>query len=122
MFMSIKLKNLVKDESIKNLNNLLSKEVKGSIAFDLISNIKEIKIHVENYNIIRNSLFKKYGEEKENNSSAIKPENIEQFKKEMEELLDKDIDVNIKKIKKEVLNNIQIKPIELMGLEWLFED
>jgi len=86
---------------------------------------KEINDILEVYDSKRKVLFDKYGEETKeaNGETKIKDENIQEFSKDILEILSEELeDFNVKPILISTLGDINIKPASITSLDWLLKD
>ncbi|NGX63817.1 MAG: hypothetical protein KR126chlam6_01231 [Candidatus Anoxychlamydiales bacterium] len=65
-------------------------------------------------------LFIKYGEEKENKIS-IKQENVKTFTKDIGDLLDIEVEIEVTKVKLNDLGDIKLSPLDMLNLDILIE-
>ena len=85
---------------------------------------KELKVFTE----VRQELFEKYGEmvKDENRINTgemrIKDEYLDKYTREINELLDTEIEVNFTSLKISELGDVSITPMSLVLLDWLIED
>lgn len=87
------LKSIIDNDKIK-INALLK--------FKLLGIMKSIEYHISNFEHIRNEKIVEYGEESESgvyNIPKDKPEAIENFKKDLEQVLNSETTININILK-----------------------
>lgn len=120
--MEIKLKKIVTANGA--LNKLMSKEVPIKVGFQLSKIAKKLNEELSIYNDNRVKLIKKYGEEdkKKNGNYNIKKENIETFQKELTELMEVKVKVDIDKIKIKEIENVKLSGGDLLALDFLLEE
>ncbi len=119
---SVKLATIVDPDCIEALNGLLRLKMNATVAFNIMEVITKIEPIIENFNKTRQNLIEKYGEKIEDDKIMIKEENKELWTKEIEELLNTEVEIDIKKINRKALDNLEIEPIKLIKLKWLFEE
>lgn len=118
--MKVKLEKLVK--SLEGLRELMSREFDCSTAFDIMAIGQKIQPTLDNFQNVKKELLTKYGVlDKLTGTQVVKKDKTEIFNKEWEVLMSKEIVIDIKKIKKEQLMGIKLKPGVLLDLEWMFE-
>ena len=69
--------------------------------------VKKIKHIMKHFEEQKKPLFDKYGETMGNGAKQIKPEHIEEFNKQLEPLLDAEVDFNITKVKLDGLVSVR---------------
>ena len=113
------------------LGNLTHKQLPIKVSYAIAKNISKIEKELEIYNKERQKLIDKYclkDEEgnliDENNQFKIADGNLESWNKDMNELLDIEIDINIHKFSKDDLfnSNCNITPAELMLIDYMIEE
>ena len=119
--MKLTNRKIVNDANL--LGNLTHKQLPIKVSYAIAKNISKIEKELEIYNKERQKLIDKYclkDEEgnliDENNQFKIADGNLEAWNKDMNELLDIEIDINIHKFSKDDLfnSNCNITPAELM--------
>lgn len=104
------LKSIIDNEKIK-INVLLK--------FRLLGIMRSIESHITNFEIIKNEKIIEYGEENENGIYQIskdKPEAIDNFKKDVERVLDSEVTININMLKPCEIFDQGLTSEYLMGL------
>ena len=122
--MDCKLKDLLQlaqsqdPKSASTLQKLLNQDLPASTSFDLMPLAEAIEKEVERYESVRKPVLEKYGEVKEDtNMVEIKEENREEFIEEMNELLEKEVELPSVKISKEILADAKLSTIDLLKLK-----
>lgn len=117
----MKLRDLVNSKEL--LEYLATQRFPVVFTFGLKSFIREISNPLLDFEKIRNDKAIEYGEETEDKQFKVKQENMELFVKEMNELLDADVDVREFKISQKFLekHNISLSVVELEVLDWLID-
>lgn len=103
---------------------MTEKKVKAKLAWRFMSIVKEMEEPNKRFNDLRNDLIKKYGKETEDRGFSIEP-NTEEFSKFIEELNDlasEEIELNIKKISIDDIEDIEIEIDKLMSIQWIIEE
>lgn len=105
--MEIKLKL----SEVLNLNNVIkaiidepdkNTKTDALLKFKLLGILKNIELHVTNFEVIRNEKIREYGKTDENNNISISPEDTEaisKFTQDINTLLNSDVTVTIDKLK-----------------------
>ena len=127
--MKLTNRKIVNDANL--LGNLTHKQLPIKVSYAIAKNISKIEKELEIYNKERQKLIDKYclkDEEgnliDENNQFKIADGNLEAWNKDMNELLDIEIDINIHKFSKDDLfnSNCNITPAELMLIDFMIEE
>ena len=112
------------------LGKLLDSPLRASVAFRVGKLSKEVAIHMETFQNVRQELLEKYGTEvKDDNaeegqiSYEFKNGTQEKFNKEIMELLEEEIEkLKVKKFKLKDIEDAGLTARELMSIEWLISD
>lgn len=127
--MKLTNRKIVNDANL--LGNLTHKQLPIKVSYAIAKNISKIEKELEIYNKERQKLIDKYclkDEEgnliDENNQFKIADGNLEAWNKDMNELLNIEIDINIHKFSKDDLfnSNCNITPAELMLIDYMIEE
>lgn len=123
----IKMSDLL--NATETLQKLSQKELKARLALQISRLLKEGEREIQNFNEVRTNLINKYGE-KDENGELVTDENknckilndqIEIFSKELNELVDMEIEINANKIKIADLENMDFTPADMAVLEPFME-
>lgn len=133
MKISFKNGDLNKD-TIEAINNLISMDINASYAFKLTRIIKEISSIIESKQEMEKKILTKSAAKDENGEllvpkdeegkeieGTVSIENVEQYTKEMRELMEADNEIAFDKIKFDDLGIKTAKIKDLINLEFLFE-
>ena len=112
------------------LGKLLDSPLRASVAFRVGKLSKEVAIHMETFQKVRQELLEKYGTEVENDNAQegqvsyeFKNGTQEKFNKEIMELLEEEIEkLKVKKFKLKDIEDAGLTARELMSIEWLISD
>ncbi len=120
--MNIKLKNVVLGKDA--VEELSQKEFTAKLSYKISKNIKNLRKEVVDFERKRFETIKKFGVEDPAGSDTyqVKPECIAEYKKEINDLLDVDIEVSIFTININDLEKYEIKPEIIEKLDFMFED
>ena len=120
--MEIKLKV----NEVLGLNNILKSIIDNDkvkinvlLKFRLLGIMRSIESHITNFEIIKNEKIIEYGEETENGIYQIskdKPDAMENFKKDIEQVLDSEVTININMLKPAEVFDQGLTSEYLMGL------
>lgn len=119
--MKIKLYKLI--DMKKVIDKLIAQDVPVIVGYDLIKVVRVFAEELKVYNKIRTKLLKKYGKEnKDKKTTTIPKEKVEEFNKELFKVLDKDIKVEVKKIKLSLLgDSVKLSTTDLIKIELITE-
>ena len=98
----------------------------GVTCYKIARNISSLNPEFENFEKTKEGLIKNYGEPTKNEETGedtgimVTDENMEEFQKQMKDILEQDIEVNIVPINPEKIKGF--KPLELMLVEWMLEE
>ena len=123
----IKMSDLL--NATETLQKLSQKELKARLALQISRLLKEGEREIQNFNEVRTNLINKYGEKDEkgelvtdeNKNCKILNDQIEIFSKELNELVDMEIEINANKIKIADLENMNFTPTDMAVLEPFME-
>jgi len=133
--MAIKVKNFqLTSDSIQSINNLLELDINATAAFRLTRIIKELSSIVDDKVKMEKRILDKYVE-KDGSGNPVRPKdengneiedsvnitNMEEFSKEMSELMQMENEISYEKIKFEELKLETAKVKDLMKIEFLFD-
>ncbi len=123
-------RKIVNDSSF--LGNLTQKQLPVKVSYAIAKNITKIEKELDIYNKERQKLLDKYcikdDEGKnlidENNQLKIADEHLEDWNKDINELLDIEIDIDIHKFKEnDLLNsNCELTAAEIMLIDYMIEE
>ena len=120
---TVKISDLL--NSTEALQKLANKELKAKLAWTISRLLKAAEAEIQNFNDTRMNLIRKYGEKDENGelitdeggNCKIIAETVEDFNKELNELINTEIEINANKINIGLLENIDFTPAEMAILE-----
>lgn len=115
--MKIKLNDIVNDYS--KFTELTEIKLPLKTSYKIQKANDKIMSEVKQFFKQKDKIVQEYGEENDQGGFSVKPENKETFKKEINDLLELEVDLDIEKVKIEELGDIQIEPKLLIG--WMFE-
>lgn len=107
-------------DSMDAVNNLMTEKVTIGTALKLKKIAEEITKATELFDEKRKELLEKYGEAQEDGNYKIN--DVEAFNTEIMPILDEDIDIDIKKINVDALEDVKLDTITVAKLEWILED
>ena len=124
----MKLSNERLVNSVGVLSKLTNLELPIKLSYAFSKNITKIDAELKAYNVEKRKLFNKYGEKdnegnlKQNEKGEVNILDIENFNKEIAELLQCESEIDIHLIDLESINtDIKITPGELMIIDYMFK-
>ena len=117
---------------VLELNNMLKAiidntelKIDSLLKFKLLGILKNIEIPVNNFEAIRNEKIREYGKENDEGNigiSADDTESMEKFTKDMNEVINSDVEVNIQKLKATDVFDKGLPAEYLVGLYSIIEE
>jgi hypothetical protein len=134
--MSFKVKNSqLSNDSLQALNDLIDKDINAKAAFKITRIVKYLSSIVEDKVKMEKKIFDKWVQKDENGNpvrakddngdiiqDTVLISNVDEFSKEMSDLLNIENDVPYEKVKFEDLGLNTIKVKDLIKIDYLFED
>lgn len=107
-----------------------NKELPIKVSYALAKNISKIEKELEIYNKEREKLIEKYSVKDKNNQTVIDENNqiqiqdecLEDWNKDIKELQNIEVKIDIHKFKLEELNGYNMTPAELMAIDYMIEE
>ena len=122
----------IKLSTILELNNMLKAiidntelKIDSLLKFKLLGILKNIEIPVNNFEAVRNEKIREYGKENDEGNigiSADDTESMEKFTKDMNEVINSDVEVNIQKLKATDVFDKGLPADYLVGLYPIIEE
>ena len=111
--------------SVEVLQKLGKKDFKAKLAWSIARLLKEAEKEVQGFNEARLKLINKYGIKDENDqlvtddngNCKIIQENIPDFNKELNDLVDTEVEINANKINMNLLEDVDFTPSDMATLE-----
>lgn len=124
---NITLEQLV--NSTEGLRGLSQKTLKARPAYAVAKILKAAEAEITSFNETRMNLIRKYGEKNENNelksddngNVRIPPEVLDDFNKELQELLGTEIEINANKIRIDDIGDVEFTAAEMAQLDDFIE-
>ena len=119
---SISLRQLV--DSADSLRSLGQKPLKARSAYAVSKLLKATDIELANFNEVHMNLVKKFGRKNEQGqldideqgNAHIAPEELDNYNKETQELLDTVVEINANKVRIEDIEDLEFTPSEMSVL------
>ena len=126
----IKLKISDIINSVSTLKELMGKSLKSRVAYKVARLAREVENEYKLYDEKRIDLIKKYANHDENGelildeegSFSVADENVAAFRKELMELMDVEIELNVDKLSLEELDGCDFTPSEMVNLMVFVEE
>ena len=121
--MKVKLVEIV--NSTDAFNKIAAQPMKAAVSFKVAKNLKTLSEELAIFEQSRGDLILKFGKEDDEGNVSIEPntKGMNEFQKELSELLNVKIDLNgFKKIKLSQLSKCELTPQEMASLEFAIEE
>ena len=122
----------IKLSTVLELNNMLKAiidntelKIDSLLKFKLLGILKNIEIPVNNFEAVRNEKIREYGKENDEGNigiSADDTESMEKFTKDMNDVINSDVEVNIQKLKATDVFDKGLPADYLVGLYPIIEE
>ncbi|MBC8630257.1 DUF1617 family protein [[Eubacterium] tenue] len=107
-----------------------NKELPVKVSYALAKNISKIEKELQIYNTERERLIEKYSVKDDDNKTVIDENNqikiqdkyLEDWNKDIKELQEIEVEIDIHKFKLEELNGYNMTAAELMAIEYMIEE
>lgn len=115
---------------VDTMKDLSLKKLKGKVVFQLARAMTEIEKELQSFNKAREELINKYCLRDENgklvknaddNTYILQPEKIENFNKELNELLEEKIKLNLEPIDIDSIDDIEFTPRQIQNILFLIK-
>ena len=124
--MKIKLNNVLElNNMLKAIIDNTELKIDSLLKFKLLGILKNIEIPVNNFEAVRNEKIREYGKENDEGNigiSADDTESMEKFTKDMNEVINSDVEVNIQKLKATDVFDKGLPADYLVGLYSIIEE
>lgn len=120
----VRIVNAIGETNSGPLQRLAQEKMPGSVAFKVARNIRIFSREMETYGQAKNDLINQYGDTEEDGSIGINQESAKwgEFAKAFDELLNTEISLDITLLTESDVSSINVSPIDLLILDFLFED
>ena len=117
--MKINLRTII--NSAEPVHKLGELKLKARLAYELSKSIESIDKEVKDFTEIRNKKLKEFGTEVKTLKGQFTFENDsqERFQKEIDDLLNKEVDIQVEKFSIDDLSEVAVEPNILRPLNWL---
>ena len=122
----------IKLSTVLELNNMLQAiidntelKIDSLLKFKLLGILKNIEIPVNSFEAVRNEKIREYGKENDEGNISISvddTESMEKFTKDMNEVINSDVEVNIQKLKAVDVFDKGLPAEYLVGLYSIIEE
>lgn len=125
---AVKISDIINSTEI--LQKLAQQNFKAKLALSIARLLKQAEVEMQTFNTTRIDLVKKYGIKNENGelitddngNCTIEDGSLEVFNKELNELLNTEIEINANKIDINLLEECDFTPSEIAALEPFLEE
>lgn len=124
---NVKISDLL--NATDTLQLLSKKSLKARLAFSVAKLLKGAEQEIQSFNETRMNIIRKYGEKDENGelktdesgNCKIEESSINEFSKELNDLIDTEVEISASKMRMEDLENLEFTPSEMVALEPFME-
>lgn len=114
MKQNVKLEKII--TSTRGLTAISNLKLTMNLSFKIATFLNELQIIIDEFNKRRDEIIKKH----QGDSEERTPEIAEAIKKDIDDILDEEIEITNPEIKIGDLKNAEIEPSVLMTLDWFF--
>ena len=125
----VKLTNKEILEKVNVLGEISSRKLPVKVSYAIAKNIDKVERELKHYNKERKKLIEEYCLKEDNGTLKITdgnydiaPERLEDFNKEINELQEIEVEMDIHKFNIELLNGYEMSPGELMCIDFMIEE
>ena len=120
---TVKIADLV--NSVDTLQKLSQKSFKAKLAWSISRLLKAAETEIQSFNETRMDLIRRRGEKDENGelitdengNCKINPAEINEFSKELNDLLETTVEINVNRIRMDLLEDLDFTPMDMAVLE-----
>ena len=125
----MRLKDML--DTVGTLRGIASKELRGRAAYNIAKIMKQVDNEFTLFNEARQKVVDKYGEKDENGNLKINADtneyifadkNLEAVTKEINEILDSEVELNANKLTIDDLEDLKLTPTEMASIIELIEE
>lgn len=117
--MKLKIREILEAAPILKKVTNFSLPVKAS--YNIMRNMKKIEQELRPFEESRLQLVRKHGKEDEDGKVSVTEKKLEDFYKDVSSLLEEDIEVDIRTVKIEQLEEIKLTPSEVQCIDFILE-
>jgi hypothetical protein len=103
--------------SAEVLKQIAGQRISGKTAYAIGKNIKAIQVELDLFADLRDGLVKKYGDP--DNNYQVKGEDIVLAQKDMDDLLNTEVSIDIRKLSVDDLAALSLSPSETILIDWM---
>jgi len=115
--MKVKIREILESSSV--LQKLTTTSLPVKTSYNILRNTRKISQEIEPFEKARTELVAKYGTEDESGKIVVTDSNLQIFYKEVGELLDEEIEVDIRPIKIDDLSDVKLSASELQLIDYM---
>ena len=117
--MKLKIKEVL--ECIPVLKKLVNFSLPAKASYNIMRNMKKIEHEIKPFEESRMKLVEKYGKENEEGKISVTEENLQSFYVEIASLFEEEIEVDVRTIKIEQLEDAKLTPNEIQFIDFMIE-
>ena len=117
--MEVKLNDVL--NSVEVVRNLAQENVPAVVSFRIAKAIRAINEEIDMFEAEKAKLVQKYGEPYEG-GIRVAEDKQDDFQKEISQLLNESVTLEVSKLKLKDIEHVQLKPIDMMTIDFLIEE
>jgi len=118
--MKLKIREVLEAAPVLKKITVFSLPVK--VSYNIMRNMKKIEHELKPFEQSRLNLVEKYGKESEDGGKVtVADENLQSFYKDVASLLEEEVEVDLRLIKVEQLEEVKLTPNEIQCIDFIFE-
>lgn len=117
--MKLTIKQVI--EAAPVLKKITSFSMPAKASYNIMRNMRKIEQEIKPFEESRLQLVHKYGKETEPGKVTVAEENLEAFYKDVASLLDEEIEVDIRPVKIDQLNEVKLTPNEMQFIDFIID-
>jgi len=117
--MKLKIKEIL--DGLAILQKISGFSLPAKVSYNIMKNMKKIEHELKPFEESRFQLIHKYGKEGDDGKTSVTEENMPNFFKDITSILDEDIEVDIRQIKIEQIEEVKLTPNEMQFIDFIIE-
>lgn len=117
--MKLTIKEILEASPI--LKKITSFPLSAKVSYNIVRNMRKIEHEIKPFEESRLQLVHKYGKESEDGKISVTEENLENFYRDVASLLEEEVEVDIRPIKIDQLEEVKLTPNEIQFIDFFLE-
>jgi hypothetical protein len=118
-YMKLTIKEILEASPI--LKKITSFPLSAKVSYNIVRNMRKIEHEIKPFEESRLQLVHKYGKESEDGKISVTEENLENFYRDVASLLEEEVEVDIRPIKIDQLEEVKLTPNEIQFIDFFLE-